>query len=150
MTVPPTTVYCIFPPLTRVLEQEQKHSSYVQTLSRFNSVWKKSFGGISNSNILMPWLTTVHGAYVLHSGVAHVDNVITSQCSKKYRAAPIKANDSELSGTFGALPPEPAPHIPELSELSGTHTLELRNLPEPCSGTCSCDPHRHTPEFMWA
>ena len=42
-------------------------------------------------------------------------------------------------------------------ELSGTclrnlyqHTGTLRNLPEPDSGTCSCDPHRHTPELIWA
>ena len=44
----------------------------------------------------------------------------------------------ELSGTFRNPPPEPTP--------SGT----LRNLPEPFSGTCSCDPHRHTPELIWA
>ena len=59
-------------------------------------------------------------------------------------------------------------HTPELSgtlrnnqhtpELSGTfrnlptpgHTGTLRNLPEPASGTCSCDPHQHTPELIWA
>ena len=46
----------------------------------------------------------------------------------------------ELSGTFWNLPPEPTP------AYAGT----LRNLPEPSSGTCSCDPHRHTPELIWA
>ena len=43
-----------------------------------------------------------------------------------------------LSGTFRNLPPEPTP-------LSGT----FHNLLEP-SGTCSCGPHRHTPELIWA
>ena len=46
----------------------------------------------------------------------------------------------ELSGTFRNLPPEPTP----------AHAGTLRNLPEPSSGTCSCDPHRHTPELIWA
>ena len=86
----------------------------------------------------------------------------------------------ELSGTFRTLPPEPTPaytgtlrNLPEPSgtclrnlhhftpELSGTfrnlppeltpfYKGTLRNLPEPASGTCSCDPHRHTPELIWA
>ena len=46
----------------------------------------------------------------------------------------------EPSGTFRNLPPEPTP----------AHAGTLRNLPEPSSGTCSCDPHRHTPELIWA
>ena len=46
----------------------------------------------------------------------------------------------ELSGTFRNTPPEPTP----------AHPRTLRNLPEPSSGTCSCDPHRHTPELIWA
>ena len=46
----------------------------------------------------------------------------------------------ELSGTFRNPPPEFTP----------AHTGTLRNLPEPSSGTCSCDPHRHTPELIWA
>ena len=46
----------------------------------------------------------------------------------------------EPSGTFRNLPPKPTP----------AHTGTLRNLPEPSSGTCSCDPHRHTPELIWA
>ena len=46
----------------------------------------------------------------------------------------------ELSGTFWNLPPEPTP----------AHNGTLRNLPEPSSRTCSCDPHRHTPELIWA
>ena len=47
---------------------------------------------------------------------------------------------AELSGTFRNLPPEPTP----------TYAGTIRNLPEPASGTCSCDPHRHTPEPIWA
>ena len=46
----------------------------------------------------------------------------------------------ELSGTFRNPPPEPAP----------AHAGTLRNLPEPSSGTCSCGPHLHTPELIWA
>ena len=67
----------------------------------------------------------------------------------------LRQHTPEPSGTFRNLPPEPSPfytgtrlrnlhqHTPE---LFGT----LRNLPEPSSGTCSCDPHRHTPELIWA
>ena len=36
---------------------------------------------------------------------------------------------------------------------SGTYTSTHRNppeLPEPLSGTFSCNPHRHTPELIWA
>ena len=46
----------------------------------------------------------------------------------------------EPSGTFRKPPLEPTP----------AHARTLRNLPEPSSGTCSCDPHRHTPELIWA
>ena len=45
-----------------------------------------------------------------------------------------------LCGTFRNPPPEPTP----------AYTGTFRNLPEPSSGTCSCDPHRHTPELIWA
>ena len=56
----------------------------------------------------------------------------------------------ELSGTFQNLPPEPTPaHTGTLRHLPGhtpwnlhQHAGTLRNLPEPSSGTCSCDPHR--------
>ena len=44
------------------------------------------------------------------------------------------------TGTLRNLPPEPTP----------PHAGNLRNLLEPSSGTCSCDPHRHTPELIWA
>ena len=49
-------------------------------------------------------------------------------------------NPPEPSGTFRNLPPKPTPF----------YTGTLRNLPELSSGTCSCDPHRHTPELIWA
>ena len=35
------------------------------------------------------------------------------------------------------------------TEPTPAHTGTLRNLREPSSGTCSCDPHRHT-ELIWA
>ena len=46
----------------------------------------------------------------------------------------------EPPGTFRKSPPEPTP----------AHAGTPRNLPEPSSGTCSCDPRRHTPELIWA
>ena len=68
----------------------------------------------------------------------------------------LRQHTPEPSGTYIVLhrnSPEPSgtrlrnlhlhQHTPE---LSGT----FRNLPEPSSGTCSCDPHRHTPELIWA
>ena len=66
-------------------------------------------------------------------------------------------NPPEPSG-FRNLPLEPTPahtvtlrNLPELA--SGTYTSTHRNSPEPSGtflGTCSCDPHRHTPELIWA
>ena len=74
-------------------------------------------------------------------------------------------NPSEPSGAFRNLPPELAGTLQNLQNLpehaSETYTSArtprnsptlcrtLRNSPEP-SGTCSCDPHRHTPELIWA
>ena len=53
----------------------------------------------------------------------------------------------ELSGTLrrsgGTLRNLPLERTP-------THTGTLRNLPEPLSGTCSCNPHQHAPELIWA
>ena len=63
----------------------------------------------------------------------------TPEPSKIFRNLPPEPTP-ELSGTFRNLPPEPTP----------AHAGTLRNLPEPSSGTCSCDPHRHTPELFWA
>ena len=71
----------------------------------------------------------------------------------------------ELAGTLRNPKPTPAPELPgtlrHSAELSGTlrnlplepppaHTGTPPELPEPLSGTCSCDPHRHTPELVWA
>ena len=59
------------------------------------------------------------------------------------------------TGTFRNLPPEPTPaHTGTLRNLppepTPAHTGSLRNLLEPSSGTCSSDPHRHTPKLIWA
>ena len=75
----------------------------------------------------------------------------------------------ELSGTLHNLPESTTlhtgtlRHLPELASgtytsthrnspelASGTYTSTHRNSPEPSSGTCSCDPHRRTPELVWA
>ena len=65
----------------------------------------------------------------------------------------------------GNLLPEPTPfytgtlrNLPQPASRTYTSTRRnspepsgtFRNLPEPSSGTCSCDPHRHTPELIWA
>ena len=52
----------------------------------------------------------------------------------------LRQHTPELPGTFRNPPPDPTP----------AHAGTLRNIPEPSSGTCSCDPHRHTPELIWA
>ena len=165
----------------------------------------------------MPCLTT-WAAFLLRSGVAHVDNVITKRCSKQSHGCSCQGCQAtnhtgtlpnlpnSASGTYAPadrlasgtslrnLPPEPAParagtlrnppqpsgihnsthrnppapsgtclrnlhqHTPEPPgtfrnlppEPTPAHTGTLRNLPEPSFGTCSCDPHRHTPELIWA
>ena len=105
------------------------------------------------------WL---HGPFFLRSGVAHVDNVITSQSSKQSQGcscqgcragafwnlrnpAPgtytnTRRNSPEPSGTYTNtrrnLPPKPTP----------AHTGTLRNLPELVSGTYTTT-RRNFPEF---
>ena len=80
------------------------------------------------------------GAFLFRSGFAHADNVITKRCSETItwlllsRLQGNKPRSPEPSGTFP----------------SGTRTRTRRNLLEPSSGTCSCDPHRRTPELIWA
>ena len=109
------------------------------------------------------------GAFLFCSDFAHVDNVITKRCSKTITwlllsrlqgnkpllNLPKHWNSPEPSGTIFKLPPEPTPahtrtrrNLPP--EPTPAHTGTLRNLLEPSSGTCSCDPHRHTPELIWA
>ena len=79
-----------------------------------------------------------------------------------------RRNSSEPSGTFRNLPPEPTilhrnspepyRNLPPEPTPADAGTLRIspepsgtfRNLPEPSSGTCSCNPHRHTPELIWA
>ena len=185
--------------------------------------YRISFGGIPNSSsidILMPYAIFDYMAAFLHSGFAHVDNVIPViktitwlllsrlQGSKPHRNSPEPSepclqtvrncpepsepclrnlhqpswNSPEPSGTNRSaylrnLSPAYTGTLRNLAERnlhhftpepSGTrfrnlhqHTLELsrtfQNLPEPSgtssgtsSGTYSCDPHRHTPELIWA
>ena len=56
----------------------------------------------------------------------------------------------ELSGTFRNVPPEPRPAHRSSPEPSGTYTSTRRNSPELSGTFCSCNPHRHTPELVWA
>ena len=79
-----------------------------------------------------------------------------------------RRNSPQPSTTFRDLPEPTFRNLPELTpwtcasthrnppKSSRTclrnlhHARTLRNLPEPSSGTCSCDPRRHTPELIWA
>ena len=117
---------------------------------------KNNFGGIPNSSSLVPCLTTwAHScsAVVLPvwtmlspKGVQKQSHGCSCQGCKATNHTgtllnlPQHWNSPEPSGTFRKLPPEPTP----------ANTGTLRNLLEPSSGTCSCDPHRHTPELIWA
>ena len=60
----------------------------------------------------------------------------------------IHRNPPKSSGTFRNLSPQPCWNLPP--EPTPAYAGTLRNLLEPSSGTCSCDPHRHTPELIWA
>ena len=89
---------------------------------------KISFGGIPNNSsiILMPRLTTLWAPFFLRSGSAHVDNVITKRCSKQSHGCPwqgCKATNHTV--TLRNLP----------NPASGTYTSAHRNSPEPASGT---------------
>ena len=91
---------------------------------------KKGFGGIPNSSsiILLPRLTT-WALFFLRNGSAHVDNVITKRCSKQSHGCPWQGCKTT------------------------NHTVTLRNLPNPASGTytsahrCLRNLHQHTPEL---
>ena len=96
-----------------------------------------SFGGIPNSSsiILLPRLTT-WAPFFLRSGSAHVDNVITKRCSKQSHGCPwqgCKATNHTV--TLRNLP----------NPASGTYTSAHRNSPEPASGTYNST-HRNSPE----
>ena len=67
-----------------------------------------------------------HGSFLLRSGFADVDNVITSQCSKQSHGCSCLWNL-----------PNPA---------CGTYTSTRRNPPEPASGTYT-SMRRNSPEF---
>ena len=86
-------------------------------------------------------------------------------CASTHRNSPtpsgtcLQEPTPEHTGTLRNLPPEPTPaHTGTLRNLppepAPAHTGTLRHLlehtPEPSSGTFSCDPHRHTPELIWA
>ena len=112
---------------------------------------KLSFGGIPNSSITHIYIYIIyymspdamfdymdHGPFLLRSGFAHVDNVITGQCSKQSHGCSCLWNlPNPASATYTRTcrnPPEPA---------SGTYT-STRNPPEP-SGTLRNLPLEPTP-----
>ena len=111
------------------------------------------------------------GAFLLRSGFAHVDNVITKRCSKQSHGCSCQGcKATNHTGTLLNLPnhwnspPEPSgsclqnlhQHTPEPSgtclrnlppePASGTYTSTHRNSREPF-GTCLQNLHRHTPEL---
>ena len=120
----------------------------------------------------MPCLTT-WAAFLLRSGVAHVDNVITKRCSKQshgcscqgcqatnhtgtlpnlpnYASGTYTPADRLASGTsLRNLPPEPAPAragtLRNPPQPSGTHNSTHRNPPELASGTYTSI-HRNLPQ----
>ena len=85
--------------------------------------------------------------FFLCSGVAHVDNVITRQCSKQSQGCSCQGcrtgtfwnlRSPAPRTTFRNLPPEPTPpHTGTLGNL-GEHTF--RKIPEPVSGTYPLEP----------
>ena len=106
---------------------------------------KISSGGIPNSSSLYPhvWL---HRRHFLHSGFAHMDNVISKRYAKKsygYSCQGGKAtNHTETLRNL----PNPAsetytsthgnsPQLPGTLRNLHQHTGIFRNLPEPASGT---------------
>ena len=154
--------------------------SGLKTQNRKFCCWGKkkiSFGGIPNSSSLMPCLTTwAHScsAVVLPMWTMSSPKGVQKQshgCScQGCKATNHPPNLPEVaSGTYTGTQrnrPEPSgtclqnlhQQTPELSgtlrnspePASGTYTSTHRNSPEPSSGTCSFDPHRHTPELIWA
>ena len=105
-----------------------------------------SFGGIPNSSIIYIYIYICvqlyiyiynmnphamfdymdHGPFLLRSGCAHVDNVITSQCSKQSHGCSCLWN--------------------LLNFVSGTYTSTRRNPLEPASGTYTST-RRNSPKF---
>ena len=120
----------------------------------------------------MPCLTT-WAAFLLRSGVAHVDNVITKRCSKQSHGCSCQGCQAtnhtgtlpnlpnSASGTYAPadrlasgtslrnLPPEPAPAragtLRNPPESITAHTGTLRHLPELASTTYTST-HRNLPE----
>ena len=91
--------------------------------------------------MLSPWSKQSHGCSCQGcKATNHTGTFRNLPNPTSWTYASIHRNPPKSSGTFRNLPPEPTPF----------YTGTLRNLPEPFSGTCSCDPHRHTPELIWA
>ena len=161
------------------LSKQLKTILYLYNEKIKSIVTKISFGGIPNSSsidIFVPYASFEYMGAFLRNGFTHVDNVIPMvktitwlllsrlQGNKPHRNSPEPSEPQhtpELSGTrLGNL----HQHTPELSgtfqdlrdfrnlpqPASGTYASIHRNPPEPPTGTCSGDPHRHTPELIWA
>ena len=98
----------------------------------FQRVEKISFGGIPNSK----------SAYIA------VSCALAFSISNLHMGALLLAKPSRTCSWPFTLRnrPEP-PHTPKAA--TPAHTGTLWNPAEP-SGTCACDPHRRTPELIWA
>ena len=71
---------------------------------------------------------------------------VRNQPFGNFRNLPPKPTHTpEPCGTFRNLPPEPTPFY--TGTLRNLHTPELSGT---FLGTCSCNPHRYTPELIWA
>ena len=146
--------------------QQQYHIIYIY-IYIFICIFIYKYVIIYESLCLTTW------TFFLHCGFAHVDNVITCQCSKQShgcscegcRTGTLWNLPNPASGTYTSThrnPPEPTParagtlrnlpqpsrtfrNLPELA--SGTYASTHRNLPSPePSGTCLWNLHQHTPE----
>ena len=134
------------------------------TATCFKVTTKISFGGIPNSSnpyAMLDYMdhffyaTTFFTQWLCPCGqCGHQPVFETITCAQQLLPRLPHRNCLEPSGTslrnLHQHTPELSTNFWNLLRNSHQHTGTLRNLPEASSGTCSCDPHRHTPELIWA
>ena len=98
------------------------------------------------------------GTYTLGNPPERSETVRNPPFGNFRNLPPKPTHTPEPCGTFRNLPPEPTPFYTGtlrnlLEPAPGTYTSTHRNSPELSGtflGTCSCNPHRYTPELIWA